>query len=176
MLSSFRQIIRKLQSHLSDEFFSFPQGNTDSEWAFALFLQLLSIHISPLSPIIPHALLRKAMLETIYKINEFTEELGGVVEPSLLNFCVTDGKSVVATRYISSMMEEAASLYFSTGSSFEEYEAGGHYRMTKADKREDIILIASEPLTFERADWIEVPSQTCIVITPRVRPLSIPSD
>ena len=141
MLSSFRSIIRKLQSGLSDEFFSFPQGNTDSEWAFALFLQQLSSHISPLSPIIPHALLRTAMLETIALINEYTEAVGAT-EPSLLNFCVTDGHSVVATRYISSTMEEAASLYFSTGSSFEEYESGGHYRMTKADKREDIILIA----------------------------------
>lgn len=28
----------------------------------------------------------------------------------------------------------------------------------------------SEPLTFERADWVEIPSQSCIVITPRVRP------
>lgn len=32
------------------------------------------------------------------------------VKPSLLNFCVTDGKSVVVTRYISSKEHEAASL------------------------------------------------------------------
>lgn len=75
---------------------------------------------------------------------------------------------VVATRYISSSTEEAASLFFSTGSSFEEYEPGG-YKMTKTDgKREHILLIASEPLTFERADWLEIPSQTCLVITPKV--------
>lgn len=41
--------------------------------------------------------------------------------------------------------------------------------MNKADKRERIILIASEPLTFERADWVEIPSQSLIVVTPRVR-------
>lgn len=41
--------------------------------------------------------------------------------------------------------------------------------MTKTDgKREHILLIASEPLTFERADWLEIPSQTCLVITPKV--------
>lgn len=33
----------------------------------------------------------------------------------------------------------------------------------------------SEPLTFERADWVEIPSQSCIVITPRVRFASPPS-
>lgn len=43
-----------------------------------------------------------------------------------------------------------------------------NFRMVKADKRENIIMIASEPLTFQKEDWIEVPSQTCLVITPRV--------
>lgn len=28
-------------------------------------------------------------------------------------------------------------------------------------------LIASEPLTFEKADWLEIPCQTCVVVTPR---------
>lgn len=41
--------------------------------------------------------------------------------------------------------------------------------MTKADKRENIIMIASEPLTFERSDWMEVKTNTMIVITPKVR-------
>lgn len=103
------------------------------------------------------------------------------------SFCVSDGTSVVATRYITSANEEAASLFFSTGSTFQEVEPGT-FKMNKADKRERIVLIAcvagalviqiitdarapcrSEPLTFERADWVEIPSQSCIVITPRVR-------
>jgi hypothetical protein len=41
-IADFNKIKRKLQSHLSDELFLFPAGNTDSEWAFALFLQQLS--------------------------------------------------------------------------------------------------------------------------------------
>ena len=31
-------------------------------------------------------------------------------QPSLMNFCVTDGETAVATRYISSKVDEAASL------------------------------------------------------------------
>lgn len=95
----------------------------------------------PKSPIIPHATLRQAMLATIGLLNKYTSEVGAT-EPSLMNFCVTDGVSVVATRYISSRTEEAASLFFSTGSSFEEYAEGGHFRMNKADRRENIILVA----------------------------------
>lgn len=49
------------------------------------------------------------MLDTIAHINMMTEE-AGITEPSLLNFCVTDGESVIATRYISSRQDEAASL------------------------------------------------------------------
>jgi glutamine amidotransferase len=30
--------------------------------------------------------------------------------------------------------------------------------MERRDKGQDIVLIASEPLTFERADWVTVPS------------------
>ena len=40
--------------------------------------------------------------------------------------------------------------------------------MTKADKRESIIMIASEPLTFERNEWMEVKTNTMVVITPKV--------
>jgi hypothetical protein len=58
------------------------------------------------------------MLETIKKIRELCIQ-AGVSEPSLLNFAVTDGQSVVATRYVNSSTDEAASLYFSTGTSFE---------------------------------------------------------
>ena len=45
----------------------------------------------------------------------------------------------------------------SSGTSFHQY-APGHFRMERRDKGQDIVLVASEPLTFERADWVTVPS------------------
>ncbi|BGP56501.1 hypothetical protein JCM8202_004603 [Rhodotorula sphaerocarpa] len=171
-ISDFAKIKRRLQAELSDEYFAVPQGNTDSEWSFACFLEQLSRLTDPLQPTIPHAVLRQAMLNTVQLLTKYTQGVHAR-DPSLLNFCVSDGSSVVATRYITSATEEAASLYFSTGSTFEEY-APGSFKMTKADKRERIILIASEPLTFERADWVEIPSQSCIVITPRNNLLRFP--
>jgi glutamine amidotransferase len=93
-----------------------------------------------------------------------------------MNFVVTDGHTVVATRYISSRTSEASSLFFSSGTTFDEYEpAAGLYRMTKADKRERIIMIASEPLTFERTDWIEVKTNMMVVITPKVSHKKLPT-
>jgi hypothetical protein len=54
-------------------------------------------------------ILRNAVLETIASLNKYAEE-AGVTEPSLMNFCVTDGSSIVVSRYISSRKDEAASL------------------------------------------------------------------
>ena len=34
--------------------------------------------------------------------------------------------------------------------------------MERRDKGQDIVLVASEPLTFERADWVTVPSNCSI--------------
>jgi predicted glutamine amidotransferase len=37
-IAQFSRIKRKLQTSLRDELYNFVQGNTDSEWSFALFL------------------------------------------------------------------------------------------------------------------------------------------
>jgi glutamine amidotransferase len=172
-IASFESVKRPLQAHLSDRIFSIPQGNTDSEWAFALFLSHLSAvaSIDSTTPF-PHSVLRQAMLSTIKTLNTLARD-AGITEPSLMNFCITDGETVVATRYISSKQDEAASLYYSSGTTFSS-DPGGHYRMSKRDKRENIIMIASEPLTFEKADWLEIKTNTMVVVTPKMNLLQIP--
>lgn len=46
--------------------------------------------------------------------------------------------------------------------------------MRKTDKREKIIVVASEPLTFEKADWMEIPTNTLVVITGKMNVLQLP--
>ncbi|ORY97807.1 nucleophile aminohydrolase [Syncephalastrum racemosum] len=168
-IAQFDKIKRKLQNALPESLFLFVQGNTDSEWAFALFLSFLA---NPNADSFEYQELREAMLKTIAQLNAWAEE-AGINEPSLLNFAVTDGSSVVCVRYISSKTEEAASLYFSSGTRFECYRPG-YYRMVKADRREDMVVIASEPLTFEKADWLTIPTNTVMVITPKLNVLLQP--
>lgn len=107
------------------------------------------------------------MVDTIASINQLSKQAGSDAVHRL-NFCVSDGENVVATRYVSSRTLEATSLFFSSGTTFEEYAPGGHYRMLRADKRENIIMIASEPLTFEQQDWMVVRNNHMVVITPKV--------
>ncbi|ORZ19903.1 nucleophile aminohydrolase [Absidia repens] len=168
-IAQFDKLKRKLVNALPEKLFLFVQGSADSEWAFALFLSFLS---NPEADHFEHQELKEAMIKTIGQLNAWAEELG-ITEPSLLNFAVTDGDSVVCVRYISSRTEEAASLYFSSGTRFECYRPG-HYRMIKADRREDMVVIASEPLTFEKADWLTIPTNNIMVITPKLNVLLQP--
>ncbi|KAK0520229.1 glutamine amidotransferase subunit [Tilletia horrida] len=166
-ISSFHLIKRRVLASLPDELFLLPQGHTDSEYAFAVFLSHL--RDPERRGAFSWTELRDAMLATIRDFNRWAKE-AGVAEPSLMNFCVTDGSSVVCTRYVSSRTEEAASLYFSSGESFYEHRPGA-YRMVKANKREKVIVVASEPLTFEKADWLEIRTNTLLCITPKMNVL-----
>jgi glutamine amidotransferase len=159
-VGAWRYIKRRLVDTISEQWFLEVKGGTDSEWAFALFLDTMEkMGHHPSSPPpngFEHKALRQAMLRTIARINKL---IADIPEPhksskdldarSLLNFAVTDGHTVICTRYVSSRTDEAASLYFSSGTKWVEYE-GGHYRMERRDKGADIVLVASEPLTFER--------------------------
>ncbi|SPN98893.1 related to glucosamine 6-phosphate synthetases, contain amidotransferase and phosphosugar isomerase domains [Cephalotrichum gorgonifer] len=179
-LGGWKYIKRRLSERLDDKWYLGVGGGTDSEWAFALFLDTLqrmghdpsSIPEQGFGPTV----LRKAMLKTIALINEFIDDIPkSVIESenvdtrSLLNFAITDGHSVICTRYVSSFTDEAASLYYSSGTQWQERPstaAAGtrDFHMERRDKGADIVLVASEPLTFERENWVNVPTNSILTI------------
>lgn len=61
------------------------------------------------------AVLRQATLAFIAE----TQRAAGITETSLLNFVVTDGHTMLATRCVFPETEMAASLYYSEGSAFQ---------------------------------------------------------
>ncbi|KIW00004.1 uncharacterized protein PV09_08358 [Verruconis gallopava] len=172
-IGGWKYIKRKVGQSLRDEWYMLVQGGTDSEWIFVLFLDTLeSMGYHPIRDAGPHgfghAVLRKALLKTIARINEFTRD--GVPEDearSLMNFAVTDGHSVVCTRYVSSKTDEAASLFFSSGTDWTEFvdvDGNKDWKMERKDKGADIVLVASEPLTFDRDNWVTVPTNSVVTI------------
>ncbi|KAF2453132.1 nucleophile aminohydrolase [Lineolata rhizophorae] len=191
-IGGFRRIKRRIADSVRDEWFNVVQGSTDSEWAFAIFLDSLDrmgYHPSMDPPGgerdgFGHEVLRKAVLRTIERINAIGKEVrveGGSASlgqaegedtRSLLNFAVTDGCTVVCTRYVSSQTDEAASLFFSSGTSWRERRRGKgpdgeemrEFKMERRDKGADIVLVASEPLTFERDNWVTVPTNSVLTI------------
>lgn len=66
------------------------------------------------------------MQATIATISACQQERG-ITEVSLLNFVVSDGVNMIATRYVSHESESAASLYYAEGSAFQrETPNAGH--------------------------------------------------
>lgn len=162
---AFDRIKKTIINHVEDKFFLLIQGSTDSECCFVLFLDTLyKMGYDPSDDNVSfsHQIIRKALLTTIDLIRKWQTAL--TTEPSLLNFAVTDGELVVVSRYITSRTDEAASLHFSTGSRFFEY-APGLFKMERLDRAQDVLFVASEPLTFERNDWMCVPTNTTITIS-----------
>ena len=159
-IGGWKYVKRPLADSLSDKWYLGVKGGTDSEWAFALFLHLLEQEgVDPSSSPengFPEKILRRTMKKTIATINEFVKAipaehgLANVETRSLLNFAVTDGHSVIVTRYVSSKTDAAASLYYSAGSDWVEGKVKGEFKMERRDKASDVVLVASEPLTFER--------------------------
>ncbi|KAG0293941.1 hypothetical protein BGZ98_001969 [Dissophora globulifera] len=185
-IADFHLIKRKIQESLPDDIYLSVNGNTDSEWAFAVFLSQLATprQTEPFC----HTVLQDALIRTIRLFNAWSKDAAAATisnnkdgispsssTPSFFNFAVTDGDTVVCTRYVNSRHMDALSLYFSSGTRFECYDTrSGRYKMIKEARREDIVLIASEPLTFEEADWREVPRNSIVVVTSRMNVLTYP--
>lgn len=160
-IGGWKYVKRPLADSLKDKYYLGVKGGTDSEWAFALYLDILEKEgVDPSSDPgekgFGQEVLREAMTKTIAKMNDFVKaipaeyQVTDIETRSLLNFAVTDGHTVVCTRYVSSKQDAAASLYYSSGTNWVEGKTKGNFRMERRDKGSDIVLVASEPLTFER--------------------------
>jgi len=168
-IAQFLKIKRRLRQSLRDDVYNFIQGTSDSEHAFAVFLNQLADHPGDYSP----EVVQQTMVRTIGQLNAWSQE-AGIAEPSYYNFAVTDGQSVIATRYVSDSAREPASLYFSSGTKFECHE--GICRMIQAEQHEHAVIITSEPLTDVREDWVPVPKNHLVMVTPELNVRLLPME
>ena len=161
-VADFHRIKRRLRDELKDEFYNMISGTTDSEHAFALFLNHLR---EPFNQTTPHDL-RSALVLTINRLNELRREaeIGG---PSFYNFAATDGEAMVVSRYCSAESIAGASLHYSRGALFEclpdglcDMHSVAHHEQAAA------VIVSSEKLTDERSDWFDVPDNHTICVLP----------
>lgn len=159
-IAQFNKIKRRLRESLADELYDFIQGTTDSEHAFALFLNKLPRDTQEYSI----GIFQETMVAAIAQLNAWSTE-AGVTEPSHYNFALTDGQNTIATRYVNHTDQEPQSLYVCRGERFES--RGGKYRMKTTTGRVQSVIVASEPLTEDRSDWERVPRNHLVMITPK---------
>ncbi|HEX8494217.1 MAG TPA: class II glutamine amidotransferase [Pyrinomonadaceae bacterium] len=171
-VSGFHRIKRSLRESLKDEFYDMIQGTTDSEHAFAVFLNSLRSPFGETS----HDEMRRALVETIALLNEWTEK-AGITETSFYNFAVTDGRSTVVSRYATGNVK-GNSLHYSRGKRFECLPDGlCDMHTVKQDQMAAAVIIASEKLTEDESDWEEVPDNHTVTVLPdstvRVEPINL---
>lgn len=159
-IAEFQRIKRRLRGMLRDELYNMIQGTTDSEHAFALFLNCLGDKRDEAGA----DELRRALVETIEILDTMTTE-AGIQAPSYYNFAVTDGRNVVVSRYCSKEGIKGASLHYSRGSLF-ECNADGVCDMhsVPSNDRAHSVIVASESLTDDKSDWEDVPDNHTITV------------
>ena len=167
----------------------------DSVCAFAIFLTRLN-EMNPdkvWTDVYDPAVILRAMEEMVSTIVQVNRQCG-VAAPSLLNFAVTDGYVLLATRIVDqqpcsndshdngsaegladSLSEtysepedkdniSAASLYLATGSEWKR-DSEGSFHIEQTDRCNRTVLITSEPLSAVRDEWMAVPSQNIVMCT-----------
>jgi predicted glutamine amidotransferase len=154
-MAGFRQVRRSLTATLSDESYDQIEGTTDSEHAFALFLDRLRPHFADYDL----TRLVEALTDVLHTLVGFGAA-AGIGEASDYNFAVTDGERVVATRYTDRAGAVPQTLYVCTGRRFENVD--GHYRMV--DGPTGAVIVASEPLTSRREEWRAVPPNHVVTV------------
>ena len=116
------------------------------------------------------------MQETITCIADLQDKFG-ISETSILNYVVSDGNHLIATRYVYPESANAASLYYAEGSSYRrQEEAHGSHQDESAQEEapksntlhdlsycleygvsgSKVAFVASEPITDSSIDWVSV--------------------
>lgn len=141
-IREFDRIRRPLLERLSDACFFSIKGQTDSEHFFALLMDCLAQEgktptISSMFEAFKQAVSVISTLQRKHSPESFTR----------INSILSDGKSMLATRYTSNLEVLPLSLYYST---------------TVGAKKS--IVIASEPLNNQPDIWQEVPPNHALLV------------
>ena len=157
-IEGFWQIRRRLRASLPDHLYNNIEGTTDSEHAFALFLNLLG----DLDREHSANELGQTLVKTVAHLERWTAETKSTA-PSYYNFAVTDGQTVAAIRYVSDPKMEPASLYYAAGRKYECIS--GLCQLIDCDAREQAVVIASERLSEDNDHWIRIAPNHLLTVT-----------
>lgn len=169
-LGAYDGVVRRLRDELDDDLYFGIRGSTDSEHAFAVIqAELGEAVLDPTT-----ADLAAATRDGLEYLERLKHDVGRASETTWANFCLTDGESVVATRYASPAEATAQSLYVGEAGSF---VVDGGFTGTPEPQGDAATLIASEALFEDDRVWREVPRNSLVTVAPdgetAVEPLDI---
>lgn len=153
-IGNFINVKRHLRHLLEDDIYNCIRGETDSEHFFALFMQ-----IAKNQPLERTEVVVEMLKKTIATVNQLVAEYGQG-ENSALNFSLTDGERIFASRYCSDPKVTPETLHY-----FLKHPSR-NYRLRikiKENAPHPSVLIASEKLTHYYTEWQDIPANHLVV-------------
>jgi predicted glutamine amidotransferase len=158
-IGGFQRVRRPLLAQLSDRSFDAIKGTTDSEHAFALFLEEAG------NGELDARDMAEALRRTVVRILDLVAQHGEGA-PCYLNFAVSNGSVSAVTRFSTAPDQGGESLHLNRGRRY-VCEAGV-CRMVAPDGPSTAVVVSSEPLS-EDAGWEDVPGNHVVSIDERHR-------
>lgn len=157
-IGGFNTIKRYMRRGLSDEVYEWVKGQTDSEHLFALVIEILNK--KNLQKFTAEAL-ADCLMEAIASTEKMKTQ-HGVTEDSWINAVFTDGRAMVAVRYVTNPQEDPSSLHYSEGNKYECKD--GVCEMRPSNPEDHAVIISSETLTDKAADWKNIPANHLLLV------------
>lgn len=158
-VGAYHRVNRRLRESLADEFYFGIRGSTDSEHAFAVIQEQLGADVRDPTT----ADLAAAVRAGLTFLESLKHEVGGRGATTQANVCLTDGESIVATRYASPDDAVAQSLHVGEAGAF---ESGGEFCATPDPTGDEATIIASERLFDDDRVWRDVPRNHLVTVNP----------
>lgn len=156
-VGGFTKLKRHIRHKLSDDIYDWVKGQTDSEHIAALFLQ--NFYQDKKHFLVTD--IANTLVKTFKELLQIHDKYGSK-EPCYLNYVITDGRSLVATRYTTSYKKDASTLYYSYGDHFTCEEGVGH--IVKSAGSTSAVLVASEKLDRHKSEWHEIPVNHMLLV------------
>ena len=162
VIGGFKDIRRQLLRQLNDTAYDAISGSTDSEHLFGLFLN----HISDPFGDVTAVEMADAMEKALQDLSTLLME-NAVDQHSYLNVCITNGSALIALRYTTNQSVQPASMYYMYG---KEYHCRGeHCTMEQTNGKPAAIVVASEPFTYKRTEWMKVERNSLLIVDESMR-------
>jgi glutamine amidotransferase len=132
------------------------EGTTDSEWLYALILSQLR---DPSAPADPEEL--ADAVERSLRIVRDLRERRGLQRQSAVNLVLSDGRCMIATRFAYDHGWYHEGWTFAGGE--RRYDYTTLWYASGAGGPGESLVVASEPLTRDRAGWLEAPEYSLLI-------------
>jgi glutamine amidotransferase len=156
------------------------EGTTDTEWLYALILTHLR---DPYAPAADPEELAGAVEQALRQVREVRERRG-FQRQSAVNLVVSDGRSLIATRFAfdygwyhddwtfagGERRYDYTTLWYAAGTGYGNHD--GEWGIGPGGPATSLI-VASEPLTHDRSAWLEAPEYCLLVASPSETGLDI---